>query len=332
MKTETIHNQPKSEQFRDEYLDSLAMNPIVNDLPDFCHVLPDDDTQTYTDRVTELEEYLGPGTYLLSPTFGSNYLQDDKLPVGFDEMKAGIKIDTRGSLSADGFFAHEFFSPETGESFPLAFRPHNPESSDSVMSDFARNMYARHLGLDNTQTLGFYLTEEGGGGTISLLDKSVRSLDKFSTDTLTDGDPSSSLIGRFAKELAFLHSKGVVHGDVAKRNIVVSVSGNATQPFLIDWGRSNLADGEQKMTDINTAFHDIRSFYMDFVEHSEDDSYTKAELRELFETHFSNTYINWRNSFFDSQSKKHRIQSRRDFVKEMTNLFHGMNKDSSQNY
>ncbi len=320
MKTETLQTEPKSEIFRRQYLDDLHENPIVNDLPDFCQVGVDDDYQTYVERVTELQEYLPPGTYLLDPTFGSDYLQDDSIPLPFDKMVPGARIDTRGSSSADGFFAHEFSSPETDRHFSLAFRPHNPKSSDSVLEDFARNMFARHLGLDNTQTLGFYLTENGGGGTISLLDRSIRSLDKFSVEAITEGDNNSSVLGRVAKELAFLHAKGIAHGDVALRNIVLPDPQSGGGPYLIDWGRSNIADGDAKKLDINTAFHDVRSLEMDFVETTKREGYSKQELKELFDEHFYEAYLNWRSAFFGAQQKGDRTQSRKELINELRDL------------
>lgn len=313
---------------RELFLDILSVYPEVQSLPHEVIVRPGDDFTDYVARSTEAQSGMLPGVYMIDPRIGKIYIPDSTTTPGdFTKILPVEEVDSRGVESQNGFFAHKFTNPD-GARAELAFRPFSPIANTSVIEDFARNNIVRHLGLENTQTIGFYLDAKSGGGTISLLDREIRSLDEFKTEKLVDDRSSESVLSSIAKEIAYAHRLGISHGDLALRNAVLTEKG---QVFLIDWGRSSKirnsnADGS---VITGTPEHDLAAMINDFVwvrATSDGRTRDRHQYRDIFMRLFAEPYLTWRSHYNSTLEKSEGRLSEVALRKELERLEETMRK------
>lgn len=309
---------PGAEKFQEV----LDLYPEIQPLPEPLMALEGDTYESYMDRVTQSEELgLDAGIYMIDPKIGKVYIPDNAYPSETRKIISDAPIDTRGLASNNGFFARKFVTPD-GDEFDLAFRPFDPDLNTSVMDDFGRNNIVRHLGVENTQTLGFYIDSNGDGGTISLLDREIRSADTLSTQTLVEGG-TESIITRAARELAFIHHQGLTHGDVALRNIATTDEGRV---FFIDWGKSGTRreSSNEGVIITRTAEHDVRSLIIDLVDlrpKQDGDNTLKVRYRkEIYDELFVRPYLQFRRQYNDASRKADNKTPDAEFEAEMSRI------------
>lgn len=297
---------------RNEFFEVLALYPEINALPEAALIQPGDTLDRYVARCINAEmvdQEIEQGVYMTDPSLGKLYLPDMAVGPGqFTKLVPNEKVETKGLSSNNGFFAHNFSSPE-GARIRLAFRPFDPKINDCVTEDFAKNMIIPHLGIGSLQTIGFYKGAGDRGGTISLLDPGIRSIDQINTDTLNAEDHNGMTIFEgIAKELAFIHAVGVAHGDVSLRNIVRT---DHNRVFFIDWGKAmGRRQSENDLSVNGTAQHDILSLYNDFVWYrasADGKAKIRNEYRDFLNVEFFSSYIKWRIEFNDSKDVAERL-------------------------
>lgn len=123
----------------------------------------------------------------------------------------------------------------------------NAQRSDAERELAAANLVAGHCQIDTFKTL-FVLNQDDGVRLFSLFDSSVVSLDNLALNPNFSGGESDSVsrlggsLGIAASTLARLHVSGIMHGDVALKNLATSKVRGNHYPFVIDLEDAKHAD------------------------------------------------------------------------------------------
>lgn len=280
----------------DRFTEVLKDNPEAKPIPNEFIPTSDDTFHTYTERTADL--VLPPGIYLTDPEVGIEPIPNpNSSPNRFSHPVVKSEIDVRGVTSGNGFFALEMEGSD-GLVVPMAFRPFSREVNSTPEEDFTRNFITRFIGMENTQTVGIYKDQEGNGGTISLLDRSLRPADRLATGKLEEGELFGKILQDVARETAYLHAHGVAHGDLTLRNVALG----ANRAFLIDWGKSQRDPRHVPTLPIEegTKVHDLiylRDDFVDFRPSIEDRDQERTSYRKLFMESFFDAYSTWRQEF-----------------------------------
>ena len=299
-----------------DFKELLALKPEVMPLPPVIVPRAGDSHEGYTDRASMAE--VAAGIYMMDPDIGPSIVANPSTPPNkFSQSTVKNEIDTRGVTSGNGFFALEL-EGEGNSTIALAFRPFEIGTAQTPEDDFTRNLITRFIGLENTQTVGLYKDTKGGGGTISLLDRSLRPVDRLATGDLDEKGMFGKIFRDIAREVAYAHALGVAHGDLALRNVVLQDSNS----FLIDWGKSR--SDKSALTNgpviAGTKMHDLISLRDDFVDFRpsiEGRDAERTEYRKLFIEQFYDSYTMWRQEFNGAHIKTDGLIHSKDLKLEL---------------
>jgi hypothetical protein len=146
------------------------------------------------------------------------------------------------------FWNVSILGTDTEKRLVMADKPFdNTERGDAEREIAASAMVAELCGF-NTFNTQLIINDQEGVRLLSIFEPTVRSLDNLAMCENGYGDESDAVsrlggsLGIAASTLARLHSVGLVHGDVALKNLAISKRGDHHYPFVIDLEDAKFAD------------------------------------------------------------------------------------------